>query len=362
MNHLSAKIRAEIENSGTISFARFMEMALYFPGEGYYEKKRAIGSGGDFFTSVSVGKLFSELLAFQFAEWFEEGGNATLQLVEAGAHDGQLALDVLNWMQQFRPNIFHQLNYCILEPSPFRRESQRKTLAEFSGKISWFADWSDFSALRVPSFSVVFSNELFDAMPVHRIGWNAKTKSWFEWGVGFDGANFAWRPLEKSAVQNHFPALPFELAEVLPDGFATEIGLAAPAWWAEAASAVQDGKIMAVDYGLLEEEFFTPERNHGTARAYYRHQASSDLLAHPGEQDLTAQVNFSKLQRAGESAGWKTESLVSQTKFLTGIAERAWKSPPAFGEWDASRCKQFQTLTHPEHLGRPFRVLIQSRL
>src|SRR5207245_4088656 len=109
------------------------------------------------------------------------------------------------------------------------------------------------------------------------------------------------------------------------------------------------------------EDFFVPERKEGTSRAYYQHRLSSDALAHPGEQDLTAHVNFSALQAAGEAAGLKTEALLTQGQFLTEIAARIWERGAGFGEWSPERTRQFQTLTHPEHLGRPFRVLVQSR-
>jgi SAM-dependent MidA family methyltransferase len=345
-----------------------MELALYDPEFGYYNRQQQIGRRGDFFTGVSAGNLFGRLLAFQFAEWFEkremrnaERGMEHLQIIEPGAHDGQLALDILNWFKNNRPSILQQLNYCILEPSPRRRDWQKKTLTEFSEKILWFDDWSQFtrSAFPAPRFTVVFSNELFDAMPAHRLSWDAKTKSWFEWGVAWDGNHFVWkRLLENQISVTEFPKLAPELLEVLPDGFTTEVCPAAVRWWIEAASISGSGKLLAIDYGLLAEEFFTPARSGGTLRAFFRHHAESDLLARPGELDITAHVNFSALKEAGETAGLKTDTLVTQPKFLTEIAARSWKK---IGEWDAGRRKQFQTLTHPEHLGRAFRVLIQSR-
>lgn len=371
MTLLALKIRDEIAINEAISFAKFMEMALYSPQLGYYERLEKIGQRGDFYTSVSVGSLFGELLAFQFAEWIDEHGtrsaehgNAGVQIIEAGAHDGQLAADILHWFKKFHPKIFMQLDYCILEPSSRRCEWQRKTLAEFSDKVSWFAGWPDFprSAFPAPRFKIIFSNELFDAMPVHRFGWDAKTKKWFEWGVGWDGNNFVWKHLlENQRSPISLPQLAPELLEVLPDGFTTEICPAASAWWKEAASNFSPGKLMAIDYGIFAEEFFTPQRSNGTLRAYFQHHVNLDLLARPGEQDLTAHVNFSALQKAGEMAGLKTNALVSQTKFLTEIAGKTMSRPEIFGDWNEKRAKQFQTLTHPEHLGRSFRVLIQSR-
>ena len=358
MSALVAKLRKEIERGGAISFAKFMELALYLPGEGYYERQNQIGRRGDFFTSVSVGSLFGELLAFQFTEWLVEKQNRTgrLKIIEAGAHDGKLANDILNWMSTNAPDIFENLEYWIIEPSTNRQSWQKETLQKFPN-VKWAAALSDVRDSKISG--IIFSNELFDAMPAHRLGWDAKKKEWFEWGVGWDGNNFAWKRLsENQASKIVFPELAPELMEVLPDEFTTEVCPTAIRWWTEAALILGTGKLIAIDYGLLAEEFFTPHRNGGTLRAFSRHHANSDLLARPGEQDITAHVNFSALKVAGESAGLKTDALITQPKFLTEIAERSWKK---FGEWDANRRKQFQTLTHPEHLGRAFRVLIQSR-
>jgi SAM-dependent MidA family methyltransferase len=120
--------------------------------------------------------------------------------------------------------------------------------------------------------------------------------------------------------------------------------------------------LVTLDYGLTADELFVPERKEGTARAYCHHQSSWDVLAQPGEQDITAHLNFTAIQTAGESAGLRTDAFLTQAQFLTGIAGRVWEGGASFGEWTRARTRQFQTLTHPEHLGRSFRVLVQSRL
>jgi SAM-dependent MidA family methyltransferase len=120
------------------------------------------------------------------------------------------------------------------------------------------------------------------------------------------------------------------------------------------------GRLLAIDYGFTEEERFSPARTNGTLRAYFRHHVVGDLLANVGEQDLTAHVNFSAIQKAGEAAGLATESFQTQPQFLTRILEKAVREK-FFDKWNACRTRQFQTLTHPEHLGRAFRVLVQSR-
>jgi SAM-dependent MidA family methyltransferase len=126
-----------------------------------------------------------------------------------------------------------------------------------------------------------------------------------------------------------------------------------------AARALQRGKLMTIDYGRVNEA--VPESFQGTLRAYKNHRVTADLLAHPGEQDLTAHVNFSRIRAAGEAAGLQTEAVVTQEAFLTNIATRLWRELGPAHAWGARQIRQFQTLTHPEHLGRRFRVLLQER-
>jgi SAM-dependent MidA family methyltransferase len=361
VSEISEKISAKVRAEGAIPFARFMELALYCPDCGFYEKEKDnVGKCGDFFTSVSVGELFGQLLAFQFHDWLDaqdETRNTPLRIVEAGAHDGQLARDVLTWMRDYRPETFARLEYYIVEPSARRREWQQATLKDFSEKLKWFPEIMASKAPLQSAKTIIFSNELLDAMPVHRLGWDAQGKKWFEWGVRFQGEKFVWERLESSKFQ--VPSS--ELEAVLPDGYTIEISPAAEEWWRAAAGVLAHGKLLALDYGFTADEQFSPSRLNGTLRAYHRHQVTNDILANPGEQDLTAHVNFSAIQQAGETAGLRTELFCGQPKFLTGIVEKVFKQPATFGEWGTKQTRQFQTLTHPEHLGRAFRVLLQSR-
>jgi SAM-dependent MidA family methyltransferase len=358
MKMLAEVIHREIiEHEGVLPFARFMELALYCPKLGYYEtKKDTIGRGGDFYTSVSVGDLFGRLLAFQFAQWIEESKlvNSPVKIIEAGGHNGQLARDILTWLASGRPELFSQLEYVILEPSISRQEWQRETLQGFAGKVHWASD------LPPGVTGIIFSNELLDAFPVRRLGWDAGQKKWFEWGVAAGGEKFVWRKMENRDVSLPEFNLPSELLDLLPDNFTTEINPAAEAWWRRAAHSLRQGKLMAVDYGLAGDEFFQPSRKQGTLRAFFRHRFADDLLANPGEQDLTAHVNFSVIQKTGEEAGLKTELFSTQEKILAQVLEKTLKDK-SFGEWTPTLARQFQTLTHPEHLGRAFRVLVQSR-
>jgi len=209
---------------------------------------------------------------------------------------------------------------------------------------------------------IIFSNELLDAFPCHRFSWDAGKQTWFEWGVAMHVEKFVWEKISRlpSELRVILGRLPAALMAVLPDGYTIEVSPAAEKWWREAAGALAAGKLLAIDYGFKGDEQFSPARPHGTLRTYFRHHFSEDLLANPGQQDLTAHVNFPAIQQAGEEAGLVSESFQTQPQFLTCILERALRDK-SFGAWNASRTRQFQTLTHPEHLGRAFRVLVQSR-
>ena len=388
MNEVAQKILTEIGLHGAISFARFMELALYCPVYGYYEKEwDNIGRRGDFYTSVSVGSLFGELLAVQFAEWLEPrlSSNSSwhavpVQLVEAGAHDGRLAKDILGWLRQYRRKLYEKLEYWIVEPSATRHKIQQTCLAEFAGQVHWTPNLSQFHAPVSPAPSrgepvgsapapgiagIIFCNELLDAFPAHRLGWDAGRRAWFEWGVTAEHEQFVWTRLHSAPLDSNLgPVLPQALKEIsipLPDGFTIELSLAAQQWWSTAASVLAWGKLVAFDYGLTSEELFRPERFSGTLRGYRKHRLTADPLQDPGEQDLTVNPDFSAIQAAGEKAGLTTEFFTTQEQFLTQIAARIWQSQALSGSWTPAHTRQFQTLTHPEHLGRAFRVLVQAR-
>ena len=366
MTEIATILRQEVEREGVISLARFMDLALYCPNLGYYEQEGSrIGRSGDFFTSVSTGSLFGELLAFQFALWRETGTFQEWHLVEAGAHDGQLALDVLRWLREARPKLFARLEYWLVEPSSRRQGWQRAKLDKFAGRIRWV---ETLPALPKDSVGgVIFCNELLDAFPVHRVAWDKSARKWFEWGVGVSEGQFVWQRLELAGrdwngeLRRAGIEMSDGLGAVLPDGFTIDLCPAAGEWWRTAAEALRQGRLLTFDYGLTADQILAPERSQGTLRAYYRHHGSREVLLKPGDRDLTAHVNFTQLQRAGQAAGLKTDGLYTQEQFLTRVGQVLWEKGATIGAPSPKQVRQFQSLTHPEHLGRAFRVLVQSR-
>jgi SAM-dependent MidA family methyltransferase len=148
------------------------------------------------------------------------------------------------------------------------------------------------------------------------------------------------------------------LLEVLPDGFTIELCPAAQQWWARMAKCLKTGYLLTFDYGLETEEFFQPHRAQGTLRSYSQHRLVADVLANPGQQDITAMVDFTAVRTAGENAGLKTVANETQARFLTRIVQEL--RPTDAAGWPPKKIRQFHTLTHPEHMGRAFRVLVQT--
>lgn len=378
---LTALIQQEADRRGVISFARFMELALYAPDLGFYEHPgKPIGRRGDFFTSVSVGSLFGELLAGQFARHLRQLATSRPVLVETGAHDGRLALDILSTLQSFEPGLLEPLEYWVIEPSTVRQSWQRETLKTFRQQVRWFQSWTELSSFCDSTghrlTGIVFANELLDAFPVHRLRWGRAGPGWRELCVRREQAKFTWVETppgeEVIAYRDRVQALEFDetncplwprvpepLLETLPEGFTIEVCPAALDWWEQAAQVLAQGWLMTFDYGLTAGEFFAPHRHEGTARGYHQHQVTSELLAAPGQQDLTAHVNFSAVELVGKATGLTTESFRTQGEFLTRLVQDNW--PLETRPFTAEQVRQFQTLTHPQHLGRSFRVLVQSR-
>lgn len=360
MSQLLPILQEEIAARGPISFARFMELALYHPRLGYYEQGFGqTGRQGDFYTNVSVGQLFGEILGFNFARLLHQLP-APVVITEAGAHDGRLAVDLLTYLKSFQPALFEQVTYHIIEPSPRRTYRQHELLEPFAPRVQWFKSFAD----RPPVRGLCFSNELLDAFPVHLVSWNARDQRWHEQLVGchHDQLAFLSSPAELSPdLAQLLPHIPPSLGKVLPDRFTLELSPARIAWWKSACQSLAAGSLIAFDYGGLRDWFLQPERADGTLRGYSKHRLMRDLLRSPGTQDLTASVNFSELIEAGETLGWTTGKYTHQGTFLKEIVEQIDAAPSEFPLWTAHRFRQLTSLIHPEHLGRSFKVLMQRK-
>src|ERR1700722_302322 len=356
MTSLEEIIRAEIRAAGPMRFDRFMEMALYHPGTGYYAKTGGpspIGRSGDFFTSVSVGPLFGRLLARQFFQmWQLLGKPNPFWVIEQGAHDGQLACDILEWCRAEASEFFDTIRYAIVQSSG--AASIRQQCGPDATLLSGMTWFENLAALAVEQpVGVFFSNELVDAFPVRSITY--RSVGWLEQYVAIESDMLRWvdRPIEDAELSAAIDALPLPVIE----GYATEINLRARDWIGEVARALNRGYVLTIDYGYPASIYYAPHRSHGTLTAYVKHHGVDDVLAEPGMRDITAHVDFTALARAGEKAGLATLGFLDQQRFLMGIAhdelsgslERTVKLQENLLAWN--------TLTHPDHLGATFFAL-----
>jgi SAM-dependent MidA family methyltransferase len=306
-------IRAEIQQRGPISFAWFMEQALYHPEQGYYSSGRAsIGRKGDYFTNISVGPLFGQLLAAQFTEIWERLGKIdNFTIVEQGAHGGEFALDVLSALREKSPDFFSILRYFIIEPFPVLQDRQSQTLKEFGDRVQWRRSLDEVE----PFVGVHFSNELLDAMPIDLRGKR----------VALENDSFAlvdWPGLE--AITNR----------------------AALEWIDHLVPKLERGFVVAVDYGFARSEF----REVLQVRA--QHRTLDSPFEQIGAADISAHINWTDIAVRAEANGLNLVGFTDQHHFLTGIISKF----PALIEGEKAK-RALQTLLHPEMLGRAFQVL-----
>jgi SAM-dependent MidA family methyltransferase len=358
-NHaLIERIRAEIKTRGSISFARFMQQALYHPKDGYYSSGRcAIGRRGDYFTNVSVGPLFGRLLAAQFAEIWERLGKIDkFVLVEQGAHHGEFARDVLVSARKRWPDFFATVRYRIIEPFPVLRDRQFQTLTGFEDKV----EWRDSIDALDPFTGLHFSNELLDAMPVHLIvsqcgrGLSAPTEcTWLEKFVTLDGDMFGFvdQPITDQTLRDHLQKLP-----VGPEDYQTEVNLAALDWIDNVSRKLDRGYVLTIDYGHPRDEFFAPHRSAGTLQVRAQHRLLQSPFDEIGRADITAHVEWTSIVERAEACGFEVKGFTDQHHFITGIISEL-AHDIAQGDADAKANRALQTLLHPEMLGRNFQIL-----
>jgi SAM-dependent MidA family methyltransferase len=405
---LRQKIEHEIRERGAIPFSRYMEMCLYDPELGYYSRQtEQFGKAGDFYTSSDVHAVFGRLLARQFDEmWRMLGSPNQIEVLELGPGRGLFAQDVLDWSQKKFPEFFHALHYSLEENSPTLRHRMEVTLGEHfaSGKASLTqrlkpppreASYGTAEAVllhgdtptsnsnlrekkkgatseacaeptqRVPQSVnialapeapvIIFANEFFDALPVEVLSSQGELR------ISLRNGRFVetWAPasVEELEFLDRYGVQP-EAAERV------EVPLAAQDYMSRITAAMNCGFIVVIDYGYLREEQLAG-RHRGTVTAFRQHAISASPYEAPGEQDITAHVNFTALAAAGEHNGMQTQPLLTQSQFLMGIGERN-QFADAFEECRLPQEKakvalQLKHLITPAGMGENFHLLIGSK-
>jgi SAM-dependent MidA family methyltransferase len=354
-----AELLAErIRRFGPMTFADYMRECLYHPVHGYYSKAES-KRFADYYTSVDVHPIFARLLARQFAEMWESLERpAEFTLVEGGAGVGRFAAQVLDFCSAKLPVFYRALHYVAVERSPARRE-QAMSLARDHARDGHFA-----ASAEIPAHiaeGCFFSNELVDALPVHRVMMEGSAVE--EIFVGFDDGRFmdVAAPVSTCAITEYFAAQGVTLCESQH----AEAGLEACDWISEIGRRLERGYVLTIDYGHPAADLFDDHHMRGTLLAYQNHRASEDFYAAPGEQDLTAHVNFTALETWGKRTGLERAGFTSQTAFLLALGqgnEFADLYDEGQSETDRTKARlQLKTLIHPEGMGERFQVLIQRK-
>ena len=318
-------IKSEVERSPQkrITFARYMDLALYHQQYGYYNSEIIrIGAAGDFFTTSSLGRDFGELLAVQFEQmWHNLGCPNPFYLVEMGAGNGELARDILNYLVDRNEDLVRSLRYIIIERSPNLIEIQQQLL-QLDLNLTW-QKWSDLAIDSIEG--CFFSNELVDAFPVHLVEKGQDRLQEVYLTLEEDRLREVVDLISTEAIAQYFEAIEIDLlAEQYPTGYRSEVNLEALNWLETVAARLKRGYILTIDYGYNAEKYYHPTRDRGTLQCYYQHHRHSNPYVNLGYQDLTAHVNFTALQRWGELHNLETIGFTQQGLFLMalGIGDR----------------------------------------
>jgi SAM-dependent MidA family methyltransferase len=359
---LAGLIRREIRSKGPVCFSSYMEQALYHPAYGYYTSVRhRIGRKGDFYTNVSVGPLYGLILASQLIEmWIHLDQPPHFTIVEQGAEDGQLALDILSALTEESPGAAAAIRYTIIEPVARKQQQQRARLEPlFPDKVTWLPAIAELESVT----GAFISNELVDAMPVDIIEY--RDGNWSELVVTLSGDDFQFEPAAISrqelaeAVQN----IPLPL----PSPYRTEVRLAATHWIQDISVRLNRGFVLIVDYGYPRREYYKPERTEGTLSCHSGHRRSDNPFERPGEIDITSHVDFTALAEAASRSGLILAGYTDQHHFMVGAAEsRLLALEKAVEQPGARRARTaflrpYLTLMHPGHMGLAFKYLLLAK-
>lgn len=360
---LAEVLAQRIRSRGEMTFASFMEAALYEPNLGYYTSPgRKVGAEGDFYTSMNVHSAFGRLISREIGRFWELlGSPAAFTVAEAGAGGGQLAEDILDAISEENQALYNSLTYRLIDKEPSLKEAQAARLERHSEKLAWSSP-DELEKGKLKFTGCIISNELFDAMPVHLVEMTDDGLKEVYVGAGPEG--FRERLAAPSTPELAAYLHRFEVN--LMRGQRAEINLIAPHWIAAAADALERGFVLTIDYGYLTEELYTPQRKAGTLLCYYKHTTSENPYERVGEQDITTHINFSQLMEAGNDVGLATVWYGEQYRFLLGLGlmeELIRLEAQAESEQEKIKHRlALKKLMLPEGgMGDTFKVLIQAK-
>ncbi|BCA79192.1 SAM-dependent methyltransferase [Desulfuromonas sp. AOP6] len=355
---LEAFLLQHVRQNGGISFAEYMSQCLYHPQYGYYMVSRdRIGKGGDFFTSSSVHSLFGRLIAKQLHEMWDILGRDAFTVVEQGAGEGHLCLDILDSIADDFPDFYEAMTYQLVEISPDNRTRQKTLLSRHLARVDW-CEFADLKNIR----GCFLSNELVDAFPVRLFEKHNGVLKEVYVVAGENGLGEELRPLEDPHITDYFRTVGIEPVE----GNRFEVNLPAVEWMHAVADVLEVGFVLTVDYGYPAGELYAPFRRNGTLMCYRNHQSSDNPYDAPGSQDITAHIDFTALQKFGAERGLVTLFFGPQYKFLMALGFVETLMEMQAREPDEKRARALRltlkNLIVPDGgMGETFKVLVQGK-
>ncbi|UOF89128.1 SAM-dependent methyltransferase [Fodinisporobacter ferrooxydans] len=350
-----------IAKTGAIPFSKWMELALYHPEFGYYTSKENIfGTRGDFYTAPGVHSVFAETLAeYVWNCWQETNDQAPLRIIEMGAGNGKLAQGIIRHLTDTYQLSTSQFAYVIVEHSQVLARMQQQTLESWQSYVTWAHTFSEIP----PCDSVVLTNEVLDAFPVDIVrkmndGWMQK---WIDWDPSPSAFREVWRELQDMQALEYMETMQAAVNEEKQETFPYEWNRGMPKFVHDVDRVVRSGLVITIDYGGDAEELYGLHHPLGTVRSFFHHQVSNDVLANPGQRDITADVDFSCLERLAQAHGWIRERYETQGRFLVhaGILNRlqdTFRQP-----YDDAARKRNMAIKHlilPGGMGDAFRVAV----
>ncbi|MGI9558660.1 MAG: class I SAM-dependent methyltransferase [Thermodesulfobacteriota bacterium] len=346
---LSRRIADETDTCGAITFERFMELALYDSDFGYYTAGKArMGRKGDFYTSPSAHGAFGQTLAGLAGILRKKIGADGMTFVEAGGGGGRLAVDILSALEETDPASYEAVEYVLVDRSP-----QEK--CEAADRHGNFRRVKSFSEIGKPVCGIIFSNELFDALPFHRLVFRNGEIAEIFVSRGGDGFTETEAAPSDGELVSYFDRCGGAQNMGFAEGQKFEVSLKAGEMMKQMAQTLERGLILTIDYGFQTDELFSPDRRNGTFKCVSGHTINESPYENIGGQDITAHVDFGNLEKTGQGSGLATLKYTTQGQFLVdwGIMDTAARSP--------EQIHAIKTLFMPGTMGDSFRVLMQTK-
>ena len=356
MTPLKQKIIERIHSEGPLTFEAFMEMALYFPGLGYYTcDPMQIGRAGDFYTGPHLHRIFGAMIGRQMEEmWGLMGRPDRFQVVEMGAGMGYLAKDMLDYLKGIdgkEREIFDHLDYTIIELNPSIKAKQQTLLNDYQNHVIWVSDPGELGKIS----GCFLSNELLDAFPVRLVELDDELREVLVSAEGEDLVEVKQHCSRE--VAEYFREFDVELIR----GCRTEVNLKIRDWVGEISDRLHEGFVLTIDYGYPSWDYYSAGRNTGTLLCYFQHQMNEDPYQHVGEQDITAHVNFSSVKKWGEEAALKTIGFCPQGTYLVSLGIDEVIMELSGGKPEFFDTAKIKGLILPEGMGESHKVMIQYK-